>query len=86
MPTHTTTDFSVLTLQIDQLGSVRWGNPHLDFEICISDFAIEHDIRPHGGFQLRNPNPDFMDFFLPFNREIKKDLQNYSHEQWSSLC
>ena len=50
--------------QIGQLGSVRWGNPHLDFEIRISDFATEHEIRPHGGFPLRYPNPDFMDFFF----------------------
>ena len=36
------------------------------------------EIRPHGGFQLRNPNPDFMDFLFTVRfRNPKKDLQNY---------
>ena len=52
---------------------VRLGNRDLDFEIWISDFAIEREIRkechfreihPQGGFQLRHPNPDFMDFLF----------------------
>ena len=30
------------------------------------------EIRPQGGFQLRNPNPDFLDSFLPFDWEIRK--------------
>ena len=37
------------------------------------------EIRPQGGFQLRNPNPDFMDFlFTDRLGNPKKDLQNYS--------
>ena len=37
------------------------------------------EIRPQGGFQLRNPNPDFMDFLFTFRvGNPKKDLQNYS--------
>ena len=32
------------------------------------------EIRPQGGFQLRNPNPDFMDFLLPFDWEIQKRI------------
>ena len=36
------------------------------------------EIRPHGGFQLRNPNPDFMDFLFTVRfRNPKKDLPNY---------
>ena len=30
------------------------------------------EIRPYGGFQLRNPNMDFMDFLLLFDWEIRK--------------
>ena len=61
MPTHNNWIFCAHSTK---LGSVRWGNPHLDLEIRISDFATEHEIRPRGGFQLRYPNPDFMDFFF----------------------
>ena len=32
------------------------------------------EIRPQGRFQLRNPNPHFMDFFLPFDWEIRKRI------------
>ena len=65
------------------LGCVGLGNPDLDFEIRISDFAIAckiqkwispPEIRPQGGFQLRNPNPDFMDFLCTLGNP-KKDLQ-----------
>ena len=45
------------------IGCVRLGNPNLDFE---NGFHF-WEIRPQGGFQLRNPNPDFMDFLLPFD-------------------
>ena len=31
-------------------------------------------IRPYGGFQLRNPNPDFMDFLLLFDSETEKEF------------
>ena len=35
------------------------------------------EIRPQGGFQLRNPNPDFMDFLFTVRLgNPKKDLQN----------
>ena len=45
------------------------------------------EIRPQGGFQLRNPNPDPMDFFFTVRLgNPKKDLQNYSREQWSFFC
>ena len=57
----------------------------------ISDSVIEpaklengfhlQEIRPQGEFQLRNPNPDFMDFFFTVRLgNPKKDLQNYSRE------
>ena len=37
------------------------------------------EIRPQGGFQLRNPIPDFMDFFFIVRLgNPKKDLQNCS--------
>ena len=45
------------------------------------------EIRPQGGFQLRNPDPDLIDFF--FNVRLgnpKMDLQTYSREHWSSFC
>ena len=77
-------------------GCVRLGNPDLDFQNLNPDFPIEREIRkrissprnpPQGGFQLRNPNPDFMDFLFTVRLENpKKDLQNYSREQWSSFC
>ena len=62
----------------------------LDWKKRISDFAIEREIRkriihPQRGFQLRNPNPDFMDFFFAVRlRNPEKALQNYSREQRSS--
>ena len=43
-------------------GYVRLGTQDLDFEIPILDCSIEREYRSQGGFQLRNPNPDFMDF------------------------
>ena len=44
------------------------------------------EIRPQGGFQLRNPNPDFMDFrFTILLGNPKKDSQNCSPEQRSFL-
>ena len=75
---------------------VRSGNPDLDFEIRISDLAIEREIRKRisllrnlssGWFQLRNPNADFVDFIFTVRLgNPKKDLQNYSREQRSSFC
>ena len=45
------------------------------------------EIRPQGGFQLRDPNPDFMDFLFTVRLgNPKKDLQNCSREQRCSLC
>ena len=63
------------------------GNPDLD--ISQSNAKSENgfhlrEIRPQGGFQVRNPNPDFMDFLFTVRLgNPKKDLQNYSREQWS---
>ena len=68
------------------LGWVRLGNLDLDFEIWISDFAIEREIRKRIApprnpssewIEIRNPNPDFLDFHFTVRLEIrKKDLQN----------
>ena len=45
------------------------------------------EICPQGGFQLRNPNPDFMDFLNTVRLgNPKKDLQNYSRKHGSSFC
>ena len=47
---------------------------------------ISPETRPQGGLQLRNPNPDLMDF--PFTVRLgnpKNDLQNHSREQRSSF-
>ena len=43
-------------------GYVRLGTQDLDFEIPILDCSIEREYYSQGGFQLRNTNPDFMDF------------------------
>ena len=61
------------------------------------DFPIEREIRKRispprtlrhqGGFQLRNPNPDSLDFFVAVRLgNPKKDLQNCSREQRCSFC
>ena len=45
------------------------------------------EIRSHGRFQVKNPNPDFMDLLFTVRLgNPKKDLQNYSREQRSSFC
>ena len=51
------------------------------------DFGFHlQEIRPHGRFQLRNPNPDFLDFVFTVRfGNPKKDLQNCSREQRSSF-
>ena len=60
------------------------GKPGFRFEIRILDFAIEREIRPQGGFQFRNPNPDFMDLLLTVRLgNPKKDLQNCSRQERS---
>ena len=57
------------------------------FKFWNPDFAIERVIRRQGGFQLRNPNLDFMDFLFTVRLgNPKKDLQNYSREQRSCFC
>ena len=56
----------------------------LYWEIGISDFAIQREIRPQGRFHLRNPNPDLMDFLLTVRLgNPKKDLQNCSRQERS---
>jgi len=45
------------------------------------------EIRPQGGFQLRNPNLDFMDFLFKVRLgNPKKDLLNCSRDQRTILC
>ena len=45
------------------------------------------EIRPQGGFQLRNPNPDFwIKLFVVRLGNPKKDLLNCSREQRTILC
>ena len=46
-----------------------------DWEIRISQFHLR-EIRPQGGFQLRNPNPDFLDF--PFCRSSEKSEKGFA--------
>ena len=54
-------------------GCVRLGNPDLDFQNLNPDFPIEREIRPQGGFPLRNPNPFFFWIpLLPFDWKIRK--------------
>ena len=45
------------------------------------------EIRSLGGFQLGNPNPDFIDFLFTVRLgNSKKDSQNCFREQRSSFC
>ena len=68
-------------------GYVGLGTQDLDFEIPMLDCSIECEYRSQGGFQLRNPNPDFMDFHFTVRLgNPKEDLQNYSRKQRSSFC
>ena len=63
-----------IQVSLEYLGCVRLVNPDLDFQNLNPDFPIEREIRkrisqpteirPQGGFQLRNPNTDFLDFPL----------------------
>ena len=52
---------------------VRLGTQDLDFKIPILDCSIEREYRSHGGFQLRNPNPDFMDFHFTVRLGNRKE-------------
>ena len=71
-----------------------WLYGAFDWEIDWSGFNAKSgngfhllEIRSQGGFQLRNPNPDFMDFLLTVRlRNSKKDFQNCSREQRPSFC
>ena len=77
-------------------GCVRLENPDLDlksgFRILQSNAKSENgfhlrEIRPRGGFQLKNPHADFMDFIFTVRLgNPKKDLQNCYREQRSSFC
>ena len=68
------------------LGVRLIGKSEFRFSKSKSGFHLR-EIRPQGRFQLRNPNPDFMDFLFTVRLgNPKKDLQNYSREQWSSFC
>ena len=54
------------------------GRPHLRVRsIGKSEDGFHlREIRPHGGFQLRNPNPDFLDF--SFCRSIGKSEKGFA--------
>ena len=54
-------------------GYVRLGTQDLDFEIPILDCSIEREYRSQGGFQLRNPNPDFLDFHFTVRLGNRKE-------------
>ena len=66
------------------LGCVPLANPGLEFQNLNPDSQSNaksengfhlREIRPQGGFQLRNPNPDFFGFlFLSFDWEIRKRI------------
>ena len=85
-------------LQLPRTLGLRWigksvfrFNLKSGFRILQSNAKSENgfylrEIRPQGGFQLRNPNPDFMDFrFTILLGNPKKDSQNCSREQRSFL-
>ena len=67
-----------------------------DWEIRISDFAIEREIRklilpPRnpslGWISIKKSKSEFMDFLFTVRlRNPKKDLQNCSREQRCSFC
>ena len=54
-------------------GYNRLGTQDLDFEIPILDFSIEREYRSQGGFQLRIPNPDFLDFHFTVRLGNRKE-------------
>ena len=54
-------------------GYVRLGTQDLDFEIPILDCSIEREYRSQGGFQLRIPNPDFLDFHFTVRLGNRKE-------------
>ena len=60
------------------IGCVRLGNPDLDFQSNAKSENGFHirEIRSQGGFQLRNLNPDFLDF--PFCRSIGKSEKGFA--------
>ena len=80
------------TLRLRWIGkSVFRFNLKSGFRILQSNAKSENgfylrEIRPQGGFQLRNPNPDLMDFrFTILLGNPKKGSQNCSREQRSFL-
>ena len=85
-------------LQLPRTLGLRWigksvfrFNLKSGFRILQSNAKSENgfylrEIRPQGGFQLRNPNPDFMDFrFTILLGNLQKDSQNCSRERRSFL-
>ena len=68
-------------------GCVRLENPDLDLKSGFRILQSIREIRPRGGFQLKNPHADFMDFIFTVRLgNPKKDLQNCYREQRSSFC
>ena len=75
-----------------RLGSIGKSGFRFEIRILQSNAKSENgfhlrEIRPRGGFQLRNPNADFMDFIFTVGLgNPKKDLQNCYREERSSFC
>ena len=59
------------------LGVRAIGKSDLDFQNLNPDFPIDlREIRPQGGFQLRNPNSDSL--YFPFCRSIGKSEKGFA--------
>ena len=72
---------SFARLKLRSIGKSGFRFWNLDFGFCNESWNGFHlrEICPRGQFQLRNPNPNFMDFFFIVRLgNLKKHLQNCS--------
>ena len=67
---------SFARLKLRSIGKSGFRFWNLDLGFCNESWNGFHlrEICPRGQFQLRNPNPNFMDFFLLFDWEIWKRI------------
>ena len=85
---HVQENKSIYLSMVRSIGKSGFRNLNLDFPIEREIRKRIHlrEIRPQGGFQLRNPNPDFfISLFVVRLGNPKKDLQNCSREQRCSF-
>ena len=75
--------FSFFLIETLSITGEKFSKGAFDWEIRISQSNAKsengfhlREIRPQGGFQLRNPNPDFL--HLPFCRSIGKSEKGFA--------